>query len=78
MLEPGGEVDLSKEALGAEGGGELGVEHLEGDGAVMAEIAGEPDGGHAPATELALEGIAVSQACAKQGHGVGHGARWVG
>ena len=31
MLEPGGELDLALEPLGAEGDGELGKEHLERD-----------------------------------------------
>ena len=38
MLEPGGELDLALEALGAERGGELGMEHLERDGAVVPEV----------------------------------------
>ena len=47
MLEPGGEPDLALEALGAERGGELGVEHLERDRPVVPEVAGEVDRGHA-------------------------------
>ena len=42
-------------------GGELGMEHLERDGAVMAEVAREPDRGHAPAPELPLERVAIAQ-----------------
>jgi hypothetical protein len=38
MLEPRGEADLALEPLGAEGGGELGQQDLEGDGAVVAEV----------------------------------------
>ena len=73
MLEPGGEADLAEEALGAEGGGELGVEDLEGDVAVVLEVLGEEDRGHAVA-ELALECITVSEAVAQDGDRVGHGA----
>ena len=40
MLQPGGESDLALEPLGAERGGELGVEHLERDRAVVLEVAG--------------------------------------
>ena len=61
MLEPGGELDLALEPLGAEGGGELGVEHLERDRPVVPEVAREIDRGHAPAAELALERVAVAQ-----------------
>jgi hypothetical protein len=78
LLEAGGEPDLSKEALGAEAKSQLGVEHLEGDRPVVAEIAGQPDSSHAPAAELALERVAVPQAVAQYRHRVGHGARWIG
>ena len=40
MLQPGGEADLALEALGAERGGQLGVEHLERDRPVVPEVAG--------------------------------------
>ena len=43
MLETRSEADLALEAVGAERGGELGMEHLEGDGAVVAEILGQVD-----------------------------------
>ena len=47
VLQPGGEADLALEAFRAEGSGELGMEHFERDGAVVAEVACEPDRGHA-------------------------------
>ena len=71
MLQPGGELDLALEPVGAEGGGELGMEHLERDGAVVAEVAGEVDRGHAPAAELALERVAVASAFAQRRPRVG-------
>ena len=61
VLEPGGELDLAQEALGAERIGELGVEHLERDRAVVPEVLREPDRGHAAAAELALERVTVRQ-----------------
>ena len=61
MLEPGGELDLAEEALGAERGGELGMEHLERDRAVVPEVLGQVDGGHAAAAELALDAVAVGE-----------------
>ena len=36
MLQVGGDLDLAQEALGAERGGQLGAEHLDGDLAVGA------------------------------------------
>ena len=65
MLEPGGEADLALEALGAERGGELGEQDLEGDGPVVAEVVGQVDDGHAAAAELALEGVAVGEGVAQ-------------
>ena len=73
MLEPGGGLDLAQEALGAERRGELGVQHLERDGAVVPEVAGEVDGGHAAATELALEAVAVSHCRLEVLRQIGHG-----
>jgi hypothetical protein len=64
MLEPGGEADLALEAVGPERGGELGEEELEGDGAVVAEVLGQVDDGHAAAPELAL-GVAVGEGVAQ-------------
>ena len=65
MLEPGGEPDLALEAVGAEGGGELGVQHLQRDRAVVPEVVGQVDGRHAAAAELALDRVAVIQRLAK-------------
>ena len=59
--EPGGQLDFPEEPLGAERGGDLGAEHLDGDGAAVPEIAREVHGGHAAVSQLALEGVAVGQ-----------------
>jgi hypothetical protein len=40
VLQGGCELDLAQEALGAEHGTQLGVEHLEGDRAVVLEVVG--------------------------------------
>lgn len=55
VMEPARALDLQAEPLGAEGGAELGMEKLERDGAVVLEIAGQIDGSHAAAPDLALE-----------------------
>ena len=57
VLQPGGELDLALEALGAQRAREIGVEHLERDRPVVPQILGEEDGGHAAPPELALEGV---------------------
>ena len=57
MGERGGEVDLAQEPLAAERLGEVRVEDLDGDVAVVLEVAGEVDGRHAAGAELALDAI---------------------
>ena len=73
MLQPGGELDLALEALGAERGGELGMQHLERDRAVVLEVLGEVDRGHAAAAELALEAVAIGEGRLQGGAQVGQG-----
>ena len=60
VLQLGRGLDLSKEALPAEQGADCRVEHFQGDEALMTEVAGEINGRHPPAPELALEGVAVA------------------
>jgi hypothetical protein len=82
VLEPGGEADLALEAGGADGGGELGMEELESDGAVVSEVARESDRGHPAAPELALEGVAAGQlgppGVGRMGHGSLAARKWDG
>ena len=73
VLEAGGEFDLPLEPLGADGAASSGMQHLERDGAVVLEVLGEVDGGHAPATELALERIPVRERGPKRRQGVRQG-----
>src|SRR3954454_24680735 len=61
MLQPRGDLDLAFESLGAKRGANLGVENLERDGAVVAQVLGEEDDGKSPAAQLAFDAIAVSQ-----------------
>ena len=70
--EAGRGLDFAEEALGAECGGEFGAEHLDGDLAVVLEVLGEVDGGHAALAELALDAIAVAQGRRESGLGVRH------
>ena len=44
-----------EEPLGAERGGQLRAQHLEGDRPVVPEVVGEVDRGHAAAAQLALD-----------------------
>jgi hypothetical protein len=71
MLKPGGHADLAGKPLGPETGGELGAEDLEGDRALVAEVAREVDGRHAAVAELTLEGVAAGEGRAKEIERVG-------
>jgi hypothetical protein len=63
VLERGGGLDLLDEPLGAEHGGELGFQDLDGDLAVVLQVLCEVDRGHAARAELALDAVAVGEAC---------------
>ena len=63
MLERGRRPDFHHEALGAKHGGQLRLEHLDRDLAVVLEVVREIDGGHAASPELALERLAVGECC---------------
>jgi hypothetical protein len=59
MLEASSGSDLPEEALRPKGGGEFLMEQLEGYWAVMLEVLGEIDGGHATPAKLALKSVAA-------------------
>ena len=71
VLEPGGEPNLGEEPLGAERPSELGVQDLEGDGAVVAEVVRAVDRRHAAAAELGVETVAAGEGLRESGLGVG-------
>ena len=61
MGERRGDPDLAGEPVGAEQRAELGPEHLDRHLAVVLEVVGQVDRGHAAAAELALEGVAARE-----------------
>ena len=61
MLQRRGGLDLHHEPLGAEHGGEFGLEDLERDLAVVLQVLGEVHGRHAALAELALDAVAVGE-----------------
>ena len=61
VLQAGAEADLAQETIGPHRMGQLGAENLERHRSVMPEVVGEVHRGHAPATELALDAVAVRQ-----------------
>ena len=61
MLQGGGGLYLQQEAIPAEGGANLGPEHLEGDPAAVFQVFGEIDRGHPAPSELALDPVPMAQ-----------------
>ena len=61
VLQPGGDGDFAREALGAEGGRELLPQHLDGDLALVLQVFGKVDGRHATLPKLALEAVTVGE-----------------
>jgi hypothetical protein len=74
VLQPGGEADLALEALGAECVGQLGMQDLEGDGAVVSFVVREVHRSHPPAAELALDRVHAGETCLELSPRV---AQWV-
>jgi hypothetical protein len=61
MLQLRRSLDLSQEALGAECGGEVGMEDLYRDVAVVAEVVRQVDGRHSANADLAFDAIAIGE-----------------
>ncbi len=64
VLQAGSHFHFAVETLGPQDVGQLLVQHLERHRALVLEILGQEDGGHATAPELALDG--VSRKCGLQ------------
>jgi hypothetical protein len=65
-------ADLTLEAVRAECGGQLGMEDLQRDRAVVLEVVSEVDGGHPTASELALDDVAICQSGFERVSRIGH------
>jgi hypothetical protein len=61
VLQGGDGLDLTEEPLGADHGGQLGLQDLDGDVAVMLEVFGQIDRGHPTLPELPLDAVAVGK-----------------
>ncbi len=61
MLELRGGGDLLHEPVGAQDGGQLGLEDLDGHLPVVLEIFGQVHGGHPALAQLPLDAVAVRQ-----------------
>ncbi len=74
MLEVGRDLNFSEEAFRADDRGQLGFQDLEGNLAVMLQVLGQVDRGHAALAELALDGVAPVEGGVEKAHGFGHRA----
>ena len=72
VLQGGDRLDLAEEPLGADDRGELRPQHLDRDLAIVLEVLGQIDGGHAALAELPLDAVAVGEGGGEAGPGVGH------
>ena len=72
VLQPGRDLDFPGKPVGAEGGGQLGAQHLDRHLAVMLQVLGEVDGGHAALTEFPDDAIASGQRGSQSVVCVGH------
>jgi hypothetical protein len=78
VLQIGGDLDLGEEPPAAEQGGELGVEHLDGDLAAVPQVLGEVDDGHAALADLSVETVALGERDLQTVEQLGHGLAGVG
>ena len=70
MLQPRRGPDLAQESLTAERRAEVGVEHLDGDVAIVLEVVREVDCRHAARAELALDAVMAGQGAGQAGEDV--------
>src|SRR5213083_2715386 len=66
------DLDLSEEALGAEGGRQLGPEHLDRDGAAVLQVPGQIDRRRAPVAQLPVDRVPIGQGAAQAGEQLSH------
>jgi hypothetical protein len=78
MVQAGGDTDLPQEAIGAEQGGDVRSQHLQGHLAFELQVLGEPDRGHAARTELAVEAVTIGQGRGEALEHCVHGTRTSG
>jgi hypothetical protein len=72
MLEAGSEADLTLEALRAERGCKVHLQHLQGNRAIGFEIVGETDSSHTSSPHFTLELVAVAETFDELGGDVTH------
>src|SRR5205823_12358364 len=72
MGEARRDLNLAQEALGTEGGRQLGTEHLDCDGAAVLQVLGQIDRRRAPVAELPVDRVPIGQSAAQAGRQLSH------
>jgi hypothetical protein len=72
VAQPGGELNLAPESLGAERRAKVGMQHLDGDGTIMLEVVRELDRRHPARAKFALDAIPVGETGTQSRDGIGH------
>ena len=72
MLQARCDLYLSQKPLGAQVDGQVGVKHLDRDGALVLQVLRPVHGGHPAATDLPLKRVAVGERCPESIHEIGH------
>ena len=72
MLQSRRSADLAQEALGAQRRAEVGMQHLDGNVALMLEVVGQIHRGHAAGAEFTLDAISVGERCSEPIEGPVH------
>src|ERR1051325_2782747 len=75
MLQRGDGLDLAQEPLGANDGGQLGPEDLDGDPAVVLQVLREIDRGHPALAQLALDRVASREGAGQTALSIGQQQR---
>src|SRR6185369_944872 len=81
MLQIGSRLDFREESLGPDRNGELRLLDFYSNLAVVLQVLGEVDSGHASCAELAVDAISVSKGCGQTLERFAHrtkcGANWL-
>jgi hypothetical protein len=72
MVKPRGDLDLAEEAFGPEARGELGVQNLQCDPAIVLEILRQEHRGHTAPSHFAFNAISVGKRGLESGAKVSH------
>ena len=74
MVQARDDLDFAQKPFAAKDGGQLGPQHLHRYLAMVLQVLGKVDGGHAAGSEFILDGVAVGEGGLETVKKVGH---WV-